>query len=182
MKRNYTNILLASGLILMAAAARIINAEMHLYNLAPVAALGLFSGAIIKDKRFAYIMPLLAMFIADLYFTLFTNVNGFYGLEQVFVYGGMALVTLLGTKMKNTGATRVLGFSLAGSVVFFIVSNFGSYLSGMWGYGFDGFIKTYVMAIPFFQNTLVGDLVGCTLLFGLYAMAQRSLAGRTQKA
>jgi len=166
----------------MAAAARIINSEMHLYNLAPIAALGLFSGAVIKDKRFAYIMPLLAMLVADLYFTLFTNVNGFYGLEQVFVYGGMALVTLLGTKMKNTGAARVLGFSLTGSVIFFIVSNFGSYLSGMWGYNFNGFTKTYVMAIPFFRNTLVSDLVGNALLFGLYALAQRSLATRIQKA
>ncbi len=182
MKRNYTNILLAAGLITIAAAARIVNSEMHLYNLAPVAALGLFSGAVIKDKRFAYILPLLAMLVADLYFQLFTNINGFYGMEQVLVYGGMALVTLLGTTMKNTSAPRVLGYSVAGSLAFFIVSNFGAYVTGMWGYDFNGLIKTYVVAIPFFKNTLLSDLVGNAMLFGLYALAQRSLLARTQKA
>lgn len=182
MKRNYTNIILASGLILMAAAARIINAEMHLYNLAPVAAVGLFSGAVIKDKRLSFILPLLAMFISDLYFKLFTDINGFYGIEQWFVYGGMALVTMLGTTMKNRNAARILGYSLAGSVVFFIVSNFGSFVGGMYGYGFNGLTQTYVMALPFFKNTIAGDLIGNVALFGLYALAQRAFTTNAQKA
>lgn len=182
MKRNYSNILLAAGLILMASLARVVNTEMHLYNLAPVAALGLFSGAVIKDKRVAYLLPLLAMLLADLYFQFFTSTQGFYGGAQWFVYGGMALVTLLGTAMHKVNPLKVAGFSLMGSLVFFIVSNFGCYVSGMWGGGIHGLVTTYTMALPFFKNTIAGDMAGSTLLFGLYFIAQRSLGAKAQKA
>lgn len=182
MKRNYSNILLAAGLILMASLARVVNTEMHLYNLAPVAALGLFSGAVVKDKRVAYLLPLLAMLLADLYFQFFTSTQGFYGGAQWFVYGGMALVTLLGTAMRKVNPLKVAGFSLMGSLVFFIVSNFGCYVSGMWGGGIHGLVTTYTMALPFFKNTIAGDMAGSALLFGLYFMAQRSLGTKAQKA
>lgn len=182
MKRNYTNILLATALILIAALARIVNREMHLYNLAPVAAIGLFSGAIIKDKRISFILPLLAMLLSDAYFQLFTNMQGFYGQEQLWVYGGMALVTFMGTRMGNTNAVKVAGFSLAGSLVFFIVSNFGSFLSGMWGRDLNGLATTYIAAIPFLKNTIVSDMVGNGLLFGLYFSMQRALRPAAQKA
>jgi hypothetical protein len=182
MKRNYTNILLACGLILMAALARVVNREMQLYNLAPVAAVGLFSGAIIKEKRLSFLLPLLAMLLSDLYFELFTRVPGFYGREQWFVYGAMALVTLLGTFMGKVNPLKVLGFSLAGSAVFFIISNLGSYFSGMYGNGFEALQTTYIMALPFYKNTIAGDLVGNALLFGIYFLAQRSMVAKTEKA
>jgi hypothetical protein len=182
MKRNQINIILGVSLILIAAIARIANREMHLYNLAPVAAVGLFSGAILKDKRFAYIMPLLAMFVADLYFELFTRVNGFYGLEQIINYGALMAVTALGTKMGQPKALKILGLSLAGSVVFFLISNFGSFLTGMYGKGFNALVTTYTMAIPFFKNTVVSDLLGNAVLFGLYFIAMRSFSVKTEKA
>ena len=183
MKRNHINIILAVTLIIVAAVMRIVTREMHLYNIAPVAAVGLFSGAVIKDKKFAYLLPLFSMFIADLYFSLFTSVNGFYGIEQLFVYGGMALVTLLGTQMHKVNILKVAGFSIGGSCIFFIVSNFGSFISGMYGYGFDGLVKTYVMAIPFFRDSFLPfDLLGNSLLFGLYFLAQRAFAPKLQQA
>ena len=184
MKHNTINIILATGLILMAAAARIANYEMNLYNLAPVAAIGLFGGAVIKDKRFALIMPLLALFIADLYIELYptTAMRGFYGIEQLFVYGGMLLVSILGLKMKQPNAIKVLGYSIGASVIFFAVSNLGSYVSGMYGFTVNGFITTYVMAIPFFKNTLLSDLVGNTILFGSYFLLQRAFTSRLQRA
>ncbi len=184
MKHNKINILVAAGLILMAAVARIINFEMHLYNLAPVAAIGLFGGAVIKDKRFAFLMPLLAMFIADLYIQLFPGsaaMRGFYGTEQWLVYGGMLLVSVFGSTMKQTSAAKVLGYTLAGSTIFFVVSNFGSYIGGMYGYGLSGLTTTYVMAIPFFKNTLLADMIGSTLLFGSYYLLQQAFTTKLQK-
>jgi hypothetical protein len=182
MKRNYTNIILAAILILLAAMMRIVNREIHLYNLAPIGAVGLFAGAVIKDKRYAYLLPLISMFIADLYFQLFTSVTGFYGFEQVLVYVGMGLVTFLGTKMGNVTGIKVAGYSIIGSFIFFVVSNFGSYLTGMWGYGFKGLATTYTMAIPFFKNTVVSELVGSIALFGLYFIGQKAIAPKMQKA
>lgn len=196
MKRNNTNIILAVGLVLMAAAARILNREMSmpnneniihtifpsLFNLAPVGALGLFCGSVFKDKRVAFLMPLLAMFIADIYFQFFTNVHGFYGLEQWFVYGGLVLATLLGTFLKRRNPLNIVGFSLVGSLIFFIVSNFGSYLSGMWGQGSDALLTTYIRAIPFFRNTVISDLIWSSVLFGIYFLVQRSPEAKAQKA
>lgn len=150
MKQNndLKQILLCAGLILAAVAARIVNAEAHLYNLAPVAALSLFSGAVLKNKSYAYLIPLAAYFISDLYFQV-TAGTGFYGISQFFVYGGMALVALLGTRMGQPKALKVFGFSIAGSLLFWIISNFGVFVGGYWGTGLKGFTTTYLMALPF---------------------------------
>ncbi|PZF71433.1 DUF6580 family putative transport protein [Taibaiella soli] len=182
MKRNYSNILIAAGLIFMAAATRVLNADMHLYNFAPVAALGLFSGAVIKDKRYAFLLALLGQFAADLYFQLFTNVQGFYGISQLFTYAGLISATFLGTKMGAVKPVKVLGYTLGASTLFFIVSNFGVWAEGMYGYNFAGLVKTYTMGLPFFKNTILGDLSGSVVLFGLYTLLQRSFFSKMEKA
>lgn len=182
MKRNYTNILLAAGLLFLAVMSRILTREFAMYNFAPMVAIALFGGSVIKDKRISYIMPLLAMLISDLYLQYFTNMPGFYGKEQWFVYGAMALVTLLGTNLKQITAIKVLGYSLTGTVIFFILSNLGSFFSGMYGLTFDGLVTTYVAAIPFYQKSLVADMVGGAVLFGAYAFVKQAMATRTQNA
>lgn len=180
-QRNYS-ILLAIGLIILAVASRILTRETAMYNFAPVTAIALFGGSVIKNKRIAYIMPLIAMLLSDLYLQYFTNMQGFYGTEQFFVYGAMALVTLLGTNLKNINTVKVLGYALSGSMIFFIVSNLGSFLSGMYGFTVNGFVTTYVNAIPFYQNSLIADLIGSCVLFGTYALFQRAYNTKAQKA
>lgn len=191
MKNNKLNILIAVGLILMAGAARIINHEMHLYNLAPVGALGLFAGAVIKDKRLAILLPLLAQLIGDAYFSLFTSTQGFYAIEQQgFVYIALLAVTGLGMTMGQPKALKVLGYAIAGSMVFFLLSNFGIWISleigkpDIYGYGtgWSGLVATYAAAIPFYQHTLAGDLAGAVVLFGAYFLLQQAVASKTQKA
>lgn len=190
MKNNRANILLVAGLILMTVVIRIVNRELHIYNLAPVAALGLFSGAILKNKKVSYLLPLLAMFISDAYIHFFTPMQGFYDISQFFVYGAMVVITYLGTTMKNQKALRIAGYSVAGSAIFFIMSNFGVFLAGYWGLDMNGLITTYLMAIPFyttegtnfFFNTFIGDLVFSGLLFGAYAVLKQATQGRTVQA
>lgn len=198
MKTNQRNILLAALLILIAAASRIMNAEMHVWHLAPVAALGLFSGAVIKDRKYAFLVTLIAQLVSDLYIELFTPRSGFYGVNQLFVYGGMMLVTLLGTQMGKPKAHKVAGFSLAGSAIFFTVSNFGMWVqqfaepvgSRLYTTDLKGLGQTFVMALPFytrfgtelFINSFAGDLVLSFLLFGIYALATRSQARKAGQA
>lgn len=190
MKNNRTSIFIAIGLILMAAVSRIFNHEMQWYNLAPVAALGLFCGNVIKDKRYAFLFAILAQLIGDLYIQFFTNWQGFYGIEQAAVYSALILVTLLGTQMKQPKALKVFGFSIAASVIFFIVSNFGVWVSiefgkvDLYGYGrgMTGLVSTYVAAIPFFRNSLLSDLVGSSVLFGSYFLLQQTILSKMQKA
>ncbi len=173
MKSRYLSVPVVALLILLAAASRVVNAELHLWNFAPVAALGLFGGATLRDKRWAYLLPLGAQLLADLYFQLFTSTPGFYSVSQAFVYGGLALVAGLGTQMGNPKPVKVAGFALAGSLVFFVVSNLGVFFSGMYGYTASGFLETFVKAIPFYQPTLIGDLVFSAIFFGIYALLQR---------
>ena len=199
MKRNYT-ILLAAGLIIITAAMRIFNAEMHIYNIWGVTALGLFSGAMVKDKRVAFLFTLLAQLSSDLYFEFFTTTPGFYGIEQIFTYASLMLVTLIGTKMGQPKALKVLGFTLAGSTIFFLLSNMGVWASiqfgrvDLYGYGkgLSGLAATCAAALPFYKsevatqlflNTYVGDIIFGGVLFGVYALVQQVIGKRElQKA
>jgi hypothetical protein len=182
MKRTNINILLAVFLILIAFTARIINAGLHMPNMVPIAAISLFSGAIIKDKRIAFLVPLLGQFLADVYFQLFTATPGFYDLVgQLFTYGALIAATGLGTTMNQPKALTSLVYVLGASLTFFIVSNFGYFAGGWNGYTISSLVKAYVDGIPFFKSTLLGDMVGGAMLFGGYFYVQSSLEKNTQK-
>lgn len=108
------------------------------------------------------------MFLGDLYFQFFTNTIGFYDISQFFTYGGLIIATLIGFKINDTKSVKVLGYVLGASSAFFIISNFGYWLGGWNGYSFNELIKTYVDAMPFYRNSIIGDLLGSVLMFGLY--------------
>jgi hypothetical protein len=184
MKRTNINILLAIFLVLIAASARIVNAQLHIPNIVPIAAIGLFCGAVIRDKRsLAFLVPLLGQFLADLYFQLFTNIPGFYDLTgQLFNYGALIGATALGVSMKQIKPVSTVGYLLGASTLFFLISNFGYFAHGWNGYSFAGLIKTYVDGVPFFKYTLAGDMVGGILLFGGYFFVHQSLIDKAEKA
>lgn len=179
--KNAFVIISCTALVLLAVISRIINTETHWYGFAPVVAISLFSGAILKNKAYAYLLPLAAYLLSDLFMQYFTTTPGFYGISQYFVYGGMALVVLLGTFMRRPKPLRILGFSLGGSLIFWIVSNLGVFFAGYYGFSVHGLITTYLMAIPFytptgtsmFLNAFAGDLLFSGVLFGLFSVAIR---------
>ncbi len=181
MKRNNISILLAIFLVVMAVVARIFNAQLHVANFVPIAAISLFSGAVIKDRRgLAFLAPLLGQFLADVYFQLFTSTPGFYP-GQWLNYAALVSVTLLGISMKQPKPATTVAYLFGGSTLFFLVSNFGYFLSGWNGISFAGLTKTYIDAIPFFKYTMIGDMVGGVLLFGGYFLVQQALLKKTQK-
>lgn len=185
MKRINTDILIAIFLIMIAATARVVNQGFHLHNFVPIAAISLFSGAILKEKRaLAFLVPLMGQFLADVYFQLFTYVPGFYQLSsQLLNYAGIMAATALGVFfMKQQKPVTVLGFTLGASGVFFFLSNLGYFVEGWNGYNLNGFVKTYIDAIPFYQNSFVADMVGGLLLFGGYAVTRKALIARAQEA
>lgn len=180
---NSRNLLLCIALVLVAVASRILNAEMHWYHFGPMVAMSLFSGAVLKNKSYSFILPLAAYFISDLYLQM-AHQNGFYGISQFFVYGAMALVVLLGIFMKKVNAVNVLGFAIGGSLLFWLVSNFGVFVSGYYGGGLQGLAATYVAAIPFYKNEfatelflngIAGDIIFSGVLFGAYALIKNKV-------
>lgn len=188
MKPTQKNLILAALLILIAAGMRVVNAETHFYHLAPVAAIALFSGSVVNRKGIAILLPLLATLLADIYFQFFTEISGFYGLSQVLIYGSLALIVLMGSKMKKRTPLRIAGFTVAGSIVFFLLSNFGVWLDQllvapglrMYSMSLSGLGQCYLMALPFytpmgttmFVNSFAGDLLFSGILFGTYALAK----------
>lgn len=186
MKPNKNSFILAIALVALAALSRIISHEMQWFNLAPIAAVGLFAGAVIKDKRYAFLFAILAQLAGDIYIELFTKWQGFYGIDQAFVYLALIAVTALGFGLHQPKTIKVLGFSISAALLFFIISNFGVWVAiqtgkaDVFGYGigFTGLVNTYVAALPFLKNTLVGTTVGSLVLFGAYHLLQMMQANK----
>jgi hypothetical protein len=179
MKKENLQIAVVALLVLSTALWRVANAELHIYNLVPVAALGLFSGSILKNKQWAYIIPLSAMFLSDLGLNLFTSIQGFYGISQIVNYIALGLVTFMGSRMQNRKAFTIVGYTISGSMLFFVLSNFGTFLSGFYGYSFASFTECYAMALPFYRsdlstdffvNSFSADLLFSAIAFGTFAV------------
>jgi hypothetical protein len=151
------------SMILLAAASRLIP---HPPNFAPITALALFGGACFADKRWAFAAPLTAMFLGDL-------VLGFHVLMPV-VYGSFALSVCLGFWLRRRRAVlSVAGAVLAGSVLFFVITNFGVWaILDTYPKTWEGLFACYVAAIPHFQSTLLGDVAYSGLLFGGLKLAE----------
>ena len=159
--------------IFAAAAMRLVP---HPPNFAPIAAMALFSGAQMPKRALSFIAPFAALVISD------ALLGGFYpGMN--FVYFSFALTVLIGWAVATRKSALTIGAaSIASSVLFFVLTNFGMWLfSGIYPVTVEGLAACYVAAIPFFQNTVFGDLVFTALLFGGFAIAERTLPAIRQR-
>jgi|SRR5438270_3419421 len=177
MTANYSRILALLSAIVLAAALRLVP---HPPNFTPIGAMALFSGAYLGRRSLAFVAPLGALLLSDL-------VLGFYH-GQLTVYFSVALVVVIGmAALRRVSPVRVGVAAIASSVLFFIITNFGMWMfSGIYPRTVAGLSACYVAAIPFFQNTLAGDLFYATLLFGGFRIAElmmpRLRAGAPQPA
>jgi hypothetical protein len=156
--------LLVLSLIVLAAALRI---APHPWNFTPVGAVALFSGAMIKDRRLAFLFPLLALFAGDIFI-------GFHKLMPV-VYASFLVSVAIGFWLrKRRGVARIGAATLLGAIQFFLVTNFAVWATGLtYPRTGPGLLACYAAGVPFFWNTLAGDAVYATLLFGGFALAER---------
>lgn len=163
MNANHSRLIALLCGIFAAAALRLVP---HPPNFAPIDAMALFSGAYLGRKALAFAAPLGALFLSDL-------VLGFYH-GMATVYMTTALIVLIGwLALHRVTVLRVGMASLASSILFFLVTNFGMWLSsGFYSHTLDGLSACYLAALPFFQNTLAGDLFYATLLFGGLKLAE----------
>ena len=150
------------GLVLAAALSRLLP---HPPNFTPIAAIAL-SSAVYLDKRHAFLVPLAAMLISD-YFIGFHR-------GMPWVYGSFLLTGLIGLWLRShKKPLPVIGATLASSVLFFLITNFGVWAMGtMYPKTWAGAAECYTLAIPFFQNTVVGDLAYTAALFGLFELGK----------
>lgn len=158
-----TKFWLLSIMILAAAFTRLIP---HPPNFTAVGAIALFGGAYFSDKKFAFIVPMLAMLLADL-------IIGFHN-GMLSVYLSFVLIVGIGIILgRNIKFKNVVAASLLSSVLFFVITNFQMWiLSPLYAKNISGLISCYVAAIPFFHHTIIGDLVFVGSLFGLFEVLQ----------
>ncbi len=136
-------------------------------NFAPIAAIALFGGVYL-NKKYALIIPLAAMLAADFFI-------GFYNIWLMLaVYGSFALIGLIGLWLrKNKSVTNVIGATLTGSVLFFLITNFTMWAvqplmaHAIYPQTLQGLVDCYTMGLPFFRNTLMGDVFYVGVMFGL---------------
>ena len=160
------------GIILAAAAMRLVP---HPPNVTPIGAMALFGGAYLASKKAAFLVPLVAMYLSDLVLGYFIYDFGWFHGLMPFVYGSFAMTVCLGLLIRRRRTPLLIGgAALIGSVLFFIVANFGVWITGhLYPKTVEGLITCYVAAIPFFRNPLAGDAVYTLVLFGGFALAQR---------
>lgn len=135
----------------------------HSPNFTPIAAIALFGG-VYFSRKIATCLPISAMLISDLFI-------GFYSWRlMVSVYLSFLICVFLGFKLKtNKKWYTILGYSLLGSCIFYLLTNFAVWaFTGWYPKNFEGLIQCYFMALPFFKNTLMGSLFYTGLLFGVY--------------
>ena len=149
--------ILALVLILLGVSMRFLP---HPANFAPIAAVALFSGMYLR-KWYAFVVPLAAMVISDWQI-------GFHNLIA-YTWGSFVLVGVIGwyVRRHKNPTTIVLG-TVSGSALFYLVTNFGVWLqTDMYAKTWQGLLECYTLALPFFRNTILGDLfytgalVGC---------------------
>ncbi len=162
-----TKLITITGIIFALAIFRLLP---HLPNVSPVAAMALFGGAYFADKRMAFVVPFAALFLSDLFLGLHNS--------MIFVYAGFAITVAIGFLLQNrVTITNTVFAMVASSVLFFLLTNFGAWMtSGLYVKSAEGLMQAYVAGIPFFQNSLLGNLVYAAVIFGGYHLLQKNVA------
>jgi hypothetical protein len=140
----------------------------HSPNFTPVAALALFGGTYFANKKLAFLIPMIAMFVSDLFL-------GLHVLMPV-VYLAFAVTVVCGMWLRERKSIwSVGGTAFISSAFFFVVTNFGSWLvMPQYSKNFSGLVTCFVAAIPFWSNSLAGDLLYTALFFGAAELLLRS--------
>lgn len=177
---NSSKIALAIGLILIAAVSRLFPI---MPNFQPIIAIAIFAGAIFTSNRLlGFIIPFGAMLLSDILLHFFSeSLFGFYAgfhSSMVSVYLSFGLVVFMSMKFaSNLKPINILGTSLASAILFFVVTNFSSWLFSLdianmpYSKDLAGFVRCYTEAIPFFRYTLGSSLLYSFVIFGAYKLS-----------
>ena len=184
MKLNRSNLLILFILILACALYRVWDSRPM--GFAPQIAMALFAGSISKDKRFAFLFPVLSLLISDLIYQILyiqglSTIKGFYS-GQWQNYLLIASITIIGFFINKNKIGQIFIGSLAGAVYFFLISNFMVWVGGGWDINnqpyprsFSGLMLCYTEALPFFKWSVLSTLIFNGIFFGSFYLLGKSL-------
>ena len=156
------------------------------YGFAPQIAMALFSGSIVKNRKYAFLLPLCSMLLSDaLYEVLFqfkiSAIPGFYG-GQWINYLLFVAVTFIGFAVNQNKWISILGGSLAGVLFYFLASNFAVWIGGGLGLNnlpyaktIDGLITCLAAGVPFMKNSFFATLFFSAVFFGSYYLLNKKV-------
>ena len=172
--QNKIDFRLASVLFLIVAIG--LRVAPHNYNVAAIGALGLFVGCY-WSLRMGLLFTLAAMTVSDVigHFAGVPSMGAYSPWLMVAVYGAMACSAVLGKGIKLSQAPKLFGVptgAVLSSVVFFLITNFASWalMPEVYARSLNGLMESYVAAIPFAQNTFLGNVFFSIAFFGIYAV------------
>lgn len=153
-------------IVLLAALSRILTQGL-IPNVAPIGALALFSGAYFMDRKLAFLIPMVAMLISDIFLGFHPTI--------LFVYVGFALTVMMGFLLRNNNnAGKTMMVTILSSLVFFFLTNFGVWaMYDFYPNNLSGLVSSYVAGLPFLRNSLLGDLFYTGLFFGAFEWMKR---------
>ena len=184
MKLNKSNLLVLFILILACALYRVWDSRPM--GFAPQIAMALFAGSISKDKRFAFLFPILSLFISDLLYQFLysqglSTIKGFYS-GQWQNYLLIASITIIGFFINKNKIGQIFLGSLAGAVYFFLISNFMVWIGGgkdinnlPYPRSFSGIMLCYSEALPFFKWSVLSTLLLNGVFFGSFYLLGKSV-------
>ena len=184
MKLNKSNLLVLFILILACALYRVWDSRPM--GFAPQIAMALFAGSVSKDKRFAFLFPVLSLFISDLLYQILysqglSTIKGFYS-GQWQNYLLIASITIIGFFINKKKIGQIFVGSLAGAVYFFLISNFMVWVGGGWDINnqpyprsFSGLMLCYTEALPFFKWSVLSTLLFNGIFFGSFYLLGKSV-------
>lgn len=187
MKSNGRLILFTLILVALATACKFFfGPDLDWSGFSPVIAIALFSGFIIKQKDMSFLLPLLALFISDAVIQLLYTQNmfpyaGFYN-GQWKNYTILLAATLIGWALKGRSVSSLFAGAIAAPTVFFLLSNFGVWLSGVevtYTKDFSGLMTCYAAGLPFYKNALIATLVFLPVILLVYNYMTKNRAALT---
>ena len=177
MKLSKQTIMFFFILIAVSTIVKIICApQINLSGFSSVIAVSLFAGLSIREKKFAFLLPLLALFITDSLIQILYAANlfpyaGFYS-GQLYNYGLFLLLTFIATWLRNYKTAGIVLAALIGPTVFFLLSNFIVWKTqaAIMGYSTDinGLIQSYTFGLPFYRNSLISTIIFLPAFIALY--------------
>ncbi|GHS85653.1 hypothetical protein FACS1894201_05630 [Bacteroidia bacterium] len=152
------------AIIILGAVARFFT---PIPNFTPVAAIALFGGAYLGKKHLAFVIPIAMLVITDCFIGVYDS------LTMSAVYASFILTGVIGVVLsKKLTVKNTVIAAVVSSVLFFVITNFATWISGFCGYPmtFGGLVLCYEMALPFFRNEILGTLVYSGVFFGAYEL------------
>tara|TARA_B110000037_G_scaffold222392_1_gene296999 strand:+ start:7954 stop:8544 length:591 start_codon:yes stop_codon:yes gene_type:complete len=176
---NYKGLLLVLAMIFIAAFSRLIP---HLPNFTAVGAMALFGSAYFYKKYMAIAAPIIALWISDLainniVYTAQHESFVWFQSYQLYTFLPIILITILGFVLfKKVSPAKILSGSIASSLIFFTISNFGTWLSPFSLFTKDaaGLLNTYTAALPFLRNEFVATVLFSTVMFSSYYLLTKT--------